>query len=59
MNRLSTEVAAIVRQPKLRETFSVQGLTAVGSKSSEFAAKVGKEHGVWGKVIREAGIKLD
>jgi len=59
VNRLSSEVSAIVRQPKLRETFAVQGLTAVGSGSQEFAAKVGKEHGVWGKVIREAGIKLD
>jgi tripartite-type tricarboxylate transporter receptor subunit TctC len=59
VNRLSTEVGAIVRQPKLRETFVVQGLTPVGSGSSEFAARVGKDHAVWGKVIREAGIKLD
>jgi len=59
VNRLATEVGAIVRQPKLRETFVVQGLTPVGSGSSEFAARVGKDHAVWGKVIREAGIKLD
>jgi tripartite-type tricarboxylate transporter receptor subunit TctC len=59
VNRLSNEVAAIVRQPKLRETFAAQGLTAVGSGSQEFAAKVAKEHGLWGKVVREAGIRLD
>ena len=59
MSRLSTEIGAIVRQPKLRETFTVQGLTAVGSSSADFAAKIRKEYDVWGKVVREAKIKLD
>ena len=59
VSRLSNEVAGIVRQPKLRDTFAVQGLTAVGSSAQELAAKVEREHGVWGKVVRAAGIKLD
>lgn len=59
VNRLSSEVGKIVRQPALRETFTVQGLTPIGSNSSQFAAKVGKDNATWGKVIREAGIKLD
>ena len=59
VNRLSSEVSGIVREPKLRATFTAQGLTAVGSGSQEFATKVDREYGVWGKVIREAGIKLD
>ncbi len=59
VNRLSSEVGTIVGQPKLRETFATQGLTPVGSNSQEFAAKVAREHGIWGKVVREAGIKLD
>jgi tripartite-type tricarboxylate transporter receptor subunit TctC len=58
-SRLGNAVASIVRQPKLQETFALQGLTAVGSTPAEFAARVAKEHSVWGKVIREAGIKLD
>ena len=59
VSRLSTELGAIVRQPKLRETFTVQGLTAVGSSAADFAAKIRKEYDVWGKVVREAKIKLD
>ena len=59
VGRLSTELGTIVRQPKLRETFAVQGLTAVGSSSADFAAKIRKEYDVWGKVVREAKIKLD
>lgn len=59
VNRLSGEVGKIVHQPALKETFTVQGLTPVGSSSSQFGAKVSKDHATWGKVIREAGIKLD
>jgi tripartite-type tricarboxylate transporter receptor subunit TctC len=59
VNRLSSEVAAIVRHPKLRETFALQGLTPVGSSSADFGVRVRKEHELWGKVIREAGIRLD
>jgi tripartite-type tricarboxylate transporter receptor subunit TctC len=59
VGRLSGEVGKIVHQPSLRETFTLQGLTPVGSNSPQFAAKVDKDHATWGKVIREAGIKLD
>ncbi len=59
VNRLSGEIGRIVRQPALKETFTVQGLTPVGSNAAQFAAKVAKDHATWGKVIREAGIKLD
>jgi tripartite-type tricarboxylate transporter receptor subunit TctC len=59
VGRLSTEVASIVRHPKLAETFRLQGLTPVGSSSAEFAMRVRKEYERWGKVIRDAGIKLD
>jgi tripartite-type tricarboxylate transporter receptor subunit TctC len=59
VDRLASEVGTIVRQPKLRETFTVQGLTAVGSTAKEFAAKIQREHALWGKVVREANIKLD
>ena len=59
VNRLASEVGAIVRQPKLRETFALQGLTPVGSSSADFTERVRKEHALWGKVIGEAGIRLD
>ncbi|MCC7079528.1 MAG: tripartite tricarboxylate transporter substrate binding protein [Burkholderiales bacterium] len=57
--RLSGEVSKIVRHPKLAETFQLQGLTPVGSSSADFARRVRTDYERWGKVIREAGIKLD
>jgi tripartite-type tricarboxylate transporter receptor subunit TctC len=59
VTRLSSEVAKIVRHPKLTEAFRLQGLTPVGSTSADFAIRVRKEHELWGKVVRDAGIKLD
>ncbi len=57
--RLSQAVESIVRHPQLRETFALQGLTPVGSSSADFAMHVRKEYELWGKVIRDAGIRLD
>jgi tripartite-type tricarboxylate transporter receptor subunit TctC len=59
VNRLSKELGSIVREPKLRETFTVQGLTAVGSSAAEFAAKIKREHELWGNVVRSAKIKVE
>jgi tripartite-type tricarboxylate transporter receptor subunit TctC len=59
VGRLSSEVATIVRHPKLTEAFRLQGLTPVGSSSADFSMRVRAEYERWGKVIRDAGIKLD
>jgi tripartite-type tricarboxylate transporter receptor subunit TctC len=59
VTRLSSEVAKIVRHPNLTEAFRLQGLTPVGSSSADFTTRVRKEYELWGKVVRDAGIKLD
>jgi len=59
VTRLSSEVGKIVRHPKLTEAFRLQGLTPVGSSSADFTTRVRKEYELWGKVVRDAGIKLD
>jgi len=59
VGRLSKELMAIVRDPRIRETFASQALTPGGAPPADFAAKVRGDYEKWGKVIREAGIKLD
>jgi tripartite-type tricarboxylate transporter receptor subunit TctC len=59
VTRLSSEVGKIVRHPKLTEAFRLQGLTPVGSSSADFTTRVRKEYELWGRVVRDAGIKLD
>jgi tripartite-type tricarboxylate transporter receptor subunit TctC len=57
VEKLSAEVARIVRLPEVARRFQLDGADAVGSTPKEFAAFLTAEMQKWGKVIREAGIK--
>jgi tripartite-type tricarboxylate transporter receptor subunit TctC len=57
VNKLSAEVARIVRLPDVAERFQLDGAEPVGSTPKEFAAFLKTEMQKWSKVIKEAGIK--
>ena len=59
VNKLSAEVAAIVKSPEIAQRFQLDGAEAVGSNPQEFAVFLKAEMQKWSKVIREAGIKAD
>jgi len=57
VNKLSAEVARIVRLPDVAERFQLDGAEPVGSTPKEFAAFLKAEMQKWSKVIRDAGVK--
>ena len=57
VNRLSAEVARIVRLPDVAQRFLLDGAEPVGSTPKEFAAFLKAEMQKWSKVIKDAGIK--
>jgi len=59
VNRLSTEVARIARNPEMRQNFAQQGVELVGSTPGEFSAFIKADIAKWEKVIRQAGIKAE
>lgn len=59
VNKLSAEVARIVKSPDVAQRFQLDGAEAVGSTPKEFAAFLKAEMQKWGKVIKDAGIKLE
>ncbi len=59
LDKLSQEVAAIVRSPEIVKVFEASGATAVGSTSAEFGKFLRAEMAKWGKVIKDADIKLE
>jgi len=59
VKRLQTEIAAILKLPDVRERLARDGLEPVGSTPEQFAAYIRSEIEKWGKVVREAGIKLE
>ncbi len=57
VNKLSAEVARIVKLPDVAQRFLLDGAETVGSNPQEFAAFLKGEMLKWRKVIRDAGIK--
>ena len=59
VNKLSAASIDVLTRPETRVSFAAQGLEAVGSTPADFGRKVVHEADVWGKVIRDAGIKVE
>jgi tripartite-type tricarboxylate transporter receptor subunit TctC len=57
VNKLSAEVAAILKQPDTHERLSREGADPVGSSPQEFGRFMQSEIEKWRKVIRAAGIQ--
>ncbi len=59
INRLSSEIAKITRTSAFREKLEGQGLIPVGNTPAEAAAFLRDEVTKWGKVIRDANVKVE
>lgn len=59
VNRLSTAVVAILKEPAVVEKFASLGAESRGSTPEEFGAYLKKEYDTWAPVIRKVGIKAN
>jgi tripartite-type tricarboxylate transporter receptor subunit TctC len=59
VNKISADIAAVLRTPDVREQLTGMGLEVVGNSPAEFSQYVRSESEKWGKVIREAKVKVD
>ncbi len=59
VSRLHQELVKTLAAPDLKERFAGVGATAVGSTPEEFAAHLKQETATMGRVIREAGIRIE
>jgi tripartite-type tricarboxylate transporter receptor subunit TctC len=58
VNKLHAETVKVMAMPDVRAKLEGLGLQLVGNTPAEFADVVRKEMPMWGKVIKEAGIKM-
>jgi tripartite-type tricarboxylate transporter receptor subunit TctC len=58
LDKLHGEIVKTLAMPEVRRKFDELGLEPVGNTPVEFAAVIKKEIPEWGKVIKDAGIKL-
>jgi tripartite-type tricarboxylate transporter receptor subunit TctC len=59
VDRISAEAKKALADPALQAKLVEQGIVAVGSTPEEFRSFVGEEIARWGKVITDAGIKME
>lgn len=59
VNRLNTEIAAIIRTPEVRELLGKGGMDAEASTPTELGAQVAKDFPRWGDVIRRNKITAE
>ncbi len=57
VEKMSAEIAKVLREPAMREQLAKLGYEAVGNTPEEFTAFVRQEVAQWGKVIKDADIK--
>lgn len=56
---MSAEAKKALADPALKAKLVEQGIVAVGSTPEEFRTFVSEEIARWGKVITDAGIKME
>lgn len=59
VDRLHTEIVKVLGMPDIRERLLSQSTEPVGNTPAEFAAFIRSEHAKWGKVIRDANVRVD
>ena len=59
VQRINTELAAILKTPEIREAFAKQGAAAAGGTPQDYAAFIRDESARWGEVVRRNNIKIE
>ena len=59
IDRMYAETVKAMQQPDMKQIWDAQGATAGGQTPDEFAKFVRSEIEKWGKVVKDAGIKID
>lgn len=59
VNKLATDMVAVLQRPDVRERLTAMGVEPVGSTPEQLAVIIRSEMEKWTKVIRAANIKMD
>ena len=59
VDKLNKEVARIMHLPEVAQKLAADGSQAVGSTSEEFGTLIKSETAKWGKIVKQAGVKME
>jgi len=56
IERLNREIVGALKSPELKEQLATHGMDPIPSTPDELTRQIEREHALWGKVVKEAGI---
>ena len=59
VDRLQREIAAVLKEPDVRERYAVLGNDPVGNTPDEFTAQIKADLAQWEAIVKKANIKVD
>ncbi|MEK6244907.1 MAG: tripartite tricarboxylate transporter substrate binding protein [Pseudomonadota bacterium] len=59
VQRLQREIAAVLKEPAVRERFAVLGIEPVGNSPEEYEAQVRADFALWEGVVKKAKIRIE
>ena len=58
VDRLSTEISTVLRQPELKATLATNGYEPVGSTPAALRTHIDAEINRWSKVVKDSGAQI-
>jgi len=59
VDRLQRDLAAVLKEPDVKERFAVLGNDPVGNTPDEFAAQIKADFAQWGEIVKKAGVRIE
>ena len=59
IDRLQRDLAAVLKEPDVRERYAVLGNEPVGNTPDEYAAQIKADFAQWGEIVKRAGIRIE
>jgi tripartite-type tricarboxylate transporter receptor subunit TctC len=59
VDRLQREIAAVLKEPDVRERYAVLGIDPVGNTPDEYGAQIRADLALWGPIVKRAGIRIE
>ena len=59
VDKLNSEMVAVLREPAIRERFAALGIEPVGNSSAEFGEQIKADLVRWQRVVERGNIKVD
>ena len=59
VDRLQRDLAAVLKEPDVRERFAVLGNEPVGNTPDVYAAQIKADLAQWGEIVKKAGVRIE